>query len=150
VSEYLGPNSNVYVVALGDAGTSSAPATGIYTAVVTPVQMGTVRFTNNSAKLTRGTKTALKRYARLIAAQGFTGLSVSGYTSRVDHGSWAFRKRLSVKRAKAVKAYLAAEFKRLHAHVSISAAGYGASKPVASNKSKSGAAKNRRAELLLK
>jgi DNA-binding beta-propeller fold protein YncE/outer membrane protein OmpA-like peptidoglycan-associated protein len=150
-AEYLGPNATIYVIALGDAGGSnSAPVTGVYTASVTPVQMGTVRFTGNSSKLTRGTKTALRRVANLLAAQGFTTVKVSGYTAKFDHGSKSFRRRLSLARAKKVKAYLAAELKRLHAHVNITTAGYGGASPVASNSSKSGAARNRRAELLLK
>jgi uncharacterized repeat protein (TIGR02543 family) len=149
VPEYLGPSASIYVVALGTSA-SSLPGVGVYTASVTPVQMGTVRFTGNSSKLTRGTKTALRRYASLLAAQGFTSVKVSGYTAKFDHGSKAFRRRLSLARAKNVKAYLAAELKRLHAHVTITTAGYGGASPAASNSSRSGAAKNRRAELLLK
>jgi outer membrane protein OmpA-like peptidoglycan-associated protein len=149
VPEYLGPGSAIYVVALGTP-TSSLPGVGVYTASVTPVQMGTVRFTGNSSRLTPATKRALKRYASLMATQRFTSLKVSGYTAAHDHGSKAFRRRLSLKRAKNVKAYLASEFKRLHVRVSITTAGYGGTNPVASNRTASGMAKNRRAELILK
>jgi uncharacterized repeat protein (TIGR02543 family) len=149
VPEYFGPNSIIYVVALGTP-VGSLPGMGVYTASVTPVQLGTVRFNGNSSKLTPATKRALRSYASLMATQGFTSLKVSGYTAKFDHGSKAFRRRLSVKRAKNVKAYLATEFRRLHAHVSITTAGYGGTNPVASNKSAWGMARNRRAELILK
>jgi uncharacterized repeat protein (TIGR02543 family) len=149
VPEYLGPNASIYVVALGDE-TSSSPGVGVYTAAVTPVQFGTVRFTGNSSRLTPATKRALRRYASLMATQGFKSVNVSGYTAKFDHGSASFRRRLSLTRAKNVKAYLAAQFKALHVSVSINAAGYGGTRPVASNRTKAGAAKNRRAEVLLR
>jgi hypothetical protein len=149
VPEYLGPNASIYVVALG-TWDDSLPGMGVYSAAVTPVQVGVVRFTGNSSKLTPGTKTALRRWASLMATQGFTNLKVSGYTAAHDHGSKAFRRRLSLKRAKNVKAYLAAQFRMLHANVSITTAGYGGTYPAASNSSAWGMARNRRAELLLK
>jgi outer membrane protein OmpA-like peptidoglycan-associated protein len=149
VGEYLGPNSSIYVVALGTSA-NSAPGTGIYTSAVTPVQIGTVRFTGNSSRLTPATKRLLRRYASLMATQGFKSVSVSGYTAKFDHGSSSFRRRLSLTRAKVVKAYLATQFRALHVSASISAAGYGGTKPVASNRTKAGIAKNRRAEVLLR
>jgi outer membrane protein OmpA-like peptidoglycan-associated protein len=149
VPEYLGPGSTIYVVALGTS-MNSLPGAGVYTASVTPVQMGTVRFNGNSPKLTPATKRALRSYASLMATQGFTSLKVSGYTAARDHGSKAFRRRLSLKRAKNVKAYLATQFRTLHASVSITTAGYGGTNPVATNRTAWGMSRNRRAELLLK
>jgi hypothetical protein len=148
VAEILGPKTVITVVALSDSGPSD-PGVGIYRAVGA-VKLGTVRFGGNSSRLTPSTKRSLKRYARIVAAQGFTSLKVSGYTAKTDHGSRAFRKRLSVKRAKNVKAYLAAEFRRLHVSVGITTAGYGGSEPVRSNKTRGGMARNRRAEVILK
>jgi OOP family OmpA-OmpF porin len=152
IAEYLGPNAAIYVVALGDGGASSAsaPGQGAYSKAPVPVKTGTVLFSANSARLTPAAKRALRRYASLVAAQGFTSVKVSGHMAKYERGNYAYRRRFSLKRAKAVKAYLAAEFKRKHRRVSITTIGYGRSKPVASNKTKSGRAKNRRAELLLR
>jgi outer membrane protein OmpA-like peptidoglycan-associated protein len=115
-----------------------------------PVKTGTVLFSANSVRLTPAAKRALRRYASRVAGQGFTSVQVSGYMAKYERGNYAYRRRFSLKRAKVVKAYLAAEFKRLHSKISITTIGFGGSKPVASNKTKSGRAKNRRAELLLR
>jgi outer membrane protein OmpA-like peptidoglycan-associated protein/5-hydroxyisourate hydrolase-like protein (transthyretin family) len=150
VAEVLGPNAGIKVVALGSEGAASEPGQGAYTAG-TSAKLGAVRFTANSPKLTPATKRALRSYAKIIAAQGFTRIGVNGYTATYsDRGTWAFRKRLSVARAKNVKAYLASQFRGLHVSVAISTTGYGNRYPVASNRTASGRAKNRRAEILLK
>ncbi|MEI8082418.1 MAG: YDG domain-containing protein, partial [Actinomycetes bacterium] len=80
VPEVLGPNADVKVDALGASGAASDPAAGTYQAV-TSGKIGTVRFSFNSPKLTPATKRALRSYAKTIAAQGFTRLTVNGYTS---------------------------------------------------------------------
>jgi len=144
----LGPSAKVTVTALGAEGTRSAPAAGIFKPV-SAVKIGTVYFAGNSAKLTSGTRRALRHYAALVAAQGFTSLSINGYTARRDHGSWAFRRHLSVARARAVAAYLSREFKRLHVKVKVTRSGHGGADPAGSNSTPSGRAKNRRAELVL-
>jgi outer membrane protein OmpA-like peptidoglycan-associated protein len=149
VGQYLGPNANIYVVATGGGDVTSMPAQGVFRAV-SPVKIGAVRFSGNSSRLTPATKRTLRSYASLMATQGFSGLDVNGYTASFDHGSRSFRKRLSVARAKNVRAYMATQFRSLNVSVSIKAAGYGGANPVASNRTSSGAAKNRRADLLLK
>jgi photosystem II stability/assembly factor-like uncharacterized protein/outer membrane protein OmpA-like peptidoglycan-associated protein len=151
VGETLGPNAGVTVVALGAGGSSAAPEAAVYH-LTAPVKLGTIRFRSNSSKLSASNKRALRRLASTLAAQGFTSLSVNGYTStdREGGGRWRGRKRLSTARAKSVKNYLASEFRRLHVGVTITARGYGNRSPVASNRRASGRAKNRRAEILIK
>jgi OOP family OmpA-OmpF porin len=70
-------------------------------------------------------------------------VSVEGHTDSV--GSDAYNERLSERRAHAVKDYL------VHQGIDasrISTVGYGEAKPVASNKTESGRAQNRRAEII--
>ncbi|MEI8083732.1 MAG: MBG domain-containing protein, partial [Actinomycetes bacterium] len=150
VPEVFGPNAGITVDALGHSGVASDPAAGAYQAVASG-KIGAVRFAYNSSKLTPATKRALRNYAKTIAAQGFTRLTVNGYASiSRGGGDWDSRERLSVARAKNVRAYMATQFKGLHVSVSTRAAGYGPSKPVATNRTPSGRSKNRRVELIVK
>jgi OOP family OmpA-OmpF porin len=72
-------------------------------------------------------------------------LEIAGHTDSI--GSSIYNKRLSQKRANNIKAYLVN-----HGFNSnkIKAAGYGESKPIASNMTKDGRAKNRRIEFIVK
>ena len=111
VAEVLGPNAGIKVIALGGEGAASDPGMGVYKASA-PAKLGAVRFSANSPKLTPAAKRALRAYAKTVAAQGFTSIGVKGYTATYsDRGTWSFRKRLSIARAKNVKAYLASQFK---------------------------------------
>ncbi len=116
------------------------------------VKLGTVRFGIRSSKLTRGTKRALRAQARSMVAQGVTKVRVDGYTSKIPDGgtTWRANKRLSEARARTVRKYLAAQLKTLGSHASVTSAGYGSSDPVKSNRTKSGRAANRRAEVWVK
>jgi len=118
IPRLLGPNSGVAVQAMGDDGTRSAIVRGTYRPGVA-VKIGTITFGPNSAKLTASAKRTLKKLAALVKAQGFKTLTVNGVTGRNVHGSAAFRKRLATARGKAVRAYLVAEFKRLHVSVKV-------------------------------
>ena len=114
------------------------------------VKVGTVRFRGNSSRLTLATKRSLRAYAKLLSAQGFTRLYVDGYTAQHDHGSRAFRRRLSLTRAKHVKEYLTSRFRLLHHKIAIIATGHSGANPVGSNSTAAGTAINRRVELVLK
>ncbi|MEI8082260.1 MAG: YDG domain-containing protein, partial [Actinomycetes bacterium] len=151
VPEILGPDAGIVVIALGPKGSASDPAAGAYQPSA-QAKLGTVRFSFQSSKLTAGSKSTLRAYARTIAAQGFRNVTINGYTATYNDGggTWASRKRLSVARAKNVRLYLAAQLKSLHVSPSISTAGYGNKYPAASNKTSWGRMKNRRAEILLK
>lgn len=120
----LGPNAVVAVQAVGDSGTQSAVVRGTYLPGAA-VRLGTITFAGNSAVLTAKAKTTLRRLARLVAAQGFTTLTINGFTAKNAHGSAAFRKRLSAARGAAVKKYLTTQFAALHVKVKISVFAWG-------------------------
>jgi outer membrane protein OmpA-like peptidoglycan-associated protein len=110
------------------------------------VKVGTLRFSGNSAKLTPSTKRALSRLATVIAAQGFTEVTVDGYTAKRVRGNWFYRRWLSSARAKAVKAYLAKELARRGSRAKIVIRARGGANPIGSSSS----AQNRRAEIVLR
>jgi OOP family OmpA-OmpF porin len=70
-------------------------------------------------------------------------LEIRGHTD--SQGSAAYNQRLSERRAEAVKAYMVS---RGISAERLSTAGFGSSRPVASNDNATGMAKNRRAELV--
>ena len=113
---------------------------------------GHVHFTFQSTRLSSAARLTLRRYARTIAAKGFTTVTVNGYTATYADGggTWSNRKRLSVARAKNVRLYLAAQLKSLHVSASIRTVGYGNKYPAASNKTAAGRMRNRRAEIMAK
>jgi OOP family OmpA-OmpF porin len=100
-----------------------------------------VEFASGSARLTATGKRYLDQVIMCISAP----TEVAGHTD--NRGSDALNQRLSVARANAVKAYLVS--KGVKAEL-LTTAGYGASKPVASNETGDGRAQNRRIELLAK
>jgi OOP family OmpA-OmpF porin len=100
-----------------------------------------VEFASGSARLTSIGKRYLDQVVKCISAP----TEVAGHTD--NRGSDALNQRLSVARANAVKAYLVS--KGVKAEL-LTTAGYGASKPVASNDTDDSRARNRRIELLAK
>jgi len=149
VNGLVGPKTKVTVAASGANDIPSASARASYK-TVEAAQLGAVRFRRGSSALSDSAKSALRSYARSIAAQGFTKLTVRGHTSFDGRSTRSSRQALSVRRAKVVRTYLLSRLSRLHAKVSVGTVGYGSTKPVASNATASGQAKNRRAELILK
>jgi outer membrane protein OmpA-like peptidoglycan-associated protein len=119
ISRLLGPNSGVAVQAIGDDGTGSAIVRGVYRPGVN-VKIGTITFWGDSAKLTIAAKRTLNTLAALVKSQGFTSLTIRGFTEKHAHGSAKFRKKLSAARAAAVKSYLLDRFRHLHVRVAIS------------------------------
>jgi len=146
LGQYIGPKTIVSVQAVGTGG-SSPWVTAIY-AGGSEVKLGSFKFSGNSTKLTTAMKRTLRGYASTVAAQGFSSLRIDGYTA--TGGTYAGRKKVSLARAKAVKAYLDSQFKSRGAAVGISAVGKGSANPVGSNKSKSGRAKNQRVEVIIR
>jgi hypothetical protein len=113
----LGPNAIVEVQAFGAGESSSAMVRARY--VPGPViTLGRVTFFGDSARLKPSTKAKLRKYAALVAAQGFNALTIQGRTERNHPGSLKWRLKLSAARSKAVKAYLAHLFSK-HYHVSV-------------------------------
>jgi outer membrane protein OmpA-like peptidoglycan-associated protein len=121
----LGPSHVVEVEAYIDEESVSARARGVYV-LAKAVQIGVIRFAPNSNKLTPRSRRSLRAFAVLVKAQGFTTAYVDGYSAHADHGSRAYRARLSRARADAVKAYLIARFKAMKVRMRVVAIGRGA------------------------
>ncbi len=100
-----------------------------------------VHFESGSAALTPDSYSTLDRVIRSLMAYPEVRVEIRGYTDSV--GSYELNKKLSQKRAESVKQYLVnsgIDPERLIAR------GYGEEDPIASNKSASGRAENRRIE----
>ena len=103
-----------------------------------------VNFAFNSAELTSQSKTILNKEIMKLKEDPNIKVQVAGHTDSV--GSVAYNQQLSARRGKAVTDYFIAQGilpDRLKA------VGYGKSKPIASNATEAGRAKNRRVELHL-
>lgn len=85
----------------------------------------------------------LQDVAQIVARKGVRALTVEGHTDNV--GGKRYNLRLSQKRADAVRAKLI----ELGVEIPIEAIGYGLDKPVASNDTNEGRAKNRRVDFTL-
>jgi outer membrane protein OmpA-like peptidoglycan-associated protein len=101
-----------------------------------------VNFETGKADLTDSSKLVLQDVAQQLAASPEVRVEVQGHTDNV--GARAYNQRLSEARAKTVEQYLEANGV---SPAQVSSKGYGMSKPVASNKTAAGKAKNRRVEL---
>jgi outer membrane protein OmpA-like peptidoglycan-associated protein len=108
---------------------------------------GVIRFALNSSKLSsNGGSAILDKLAKVAAScEGRLSIVVEGHTD--SRGSAAFNNELSQARAEAVAEYL--REKGIGAD-QISAQGFGSAKPIASNSTRAGRAKNRRIEFKVK
>jgi OOP family OmpA-OmpF porin len=103
------------------------------------------QFDSGSAELTRECERALDVVARALLANPSTRLIVEGHTD--DIGAREVNRRISERRAKAVKAYLLSKGVNSHHAIAI---GYGESRPIADNSSPDGRKRNRRIEFVVK
>ena len=140
ISQLIGPKSTVTITAMGNDETVSEPVIIPYRAAA-PIPALKVSFTPGSAVLSKAQKLEIQSVARIIGKEGFTRLVVNGFTAAL--GSAKSNKILSDSRATAVAVYM----KSLLPKIDIKAAGFGPSRPVATNASKTGQQKNRRAEI---
>jgi outer membrane protein OmpA-like peptidoglycan-associated protein len=101
-----------------------------------------VNFMNDSAELTPGSKRVLNRVASSLKEWSEVDVEVEGHTDSVADD--AYNMDLSQRRAESVRAYL---IERGVSASRLSAKGYGETRPVASNETPEGRAKNRRVEL---
>lgn len=106
------------------------------------VMPSNITFATNEAYITAGFHDTLNTVARILNTYDKTFLSIEGHTD--SSGSETYNQQLSEKRAISVKDYLVGQGvmgERL------STEGYGEMRPVASNETASGKAKNRRVEI---
>ena len=103
-----------------------------------------VRFASGSARISAQDQAALKKLAQdAISLKGYL-IQVKGFTD--SRGSAAINQKLSMERAQSVIAYLIQDC-NVPVHVVITPGAMGEAAPVASNKTKSGRAENRRVEV---
>lgn len=98
-------------------------------------------FEFNKYKLSEESYPELNRFMKFLKQNKNLKIEISGHTDNI--GNKNYNKQLSQKRADAVKTYLVNNGINTK---QLSAKGYGMSKPISSNKSKEGRAKNRRVE----
>lgn len=99
-------------------------------------------FENNSEKLKVASLVQLDELVNIINKYAASNLVIEGHAD--SNGSDTFNLELSQKRTESVKKYL---MEKGIAASRLTAVGYGESKPIASNKTALGRAKNRRVEL---
>jgi outer membrane protein OmpA-like peptidoglycan-associated protein len=104
-----------------------------------------INFDTNKAELKPDGQATVREIVALLKAAGQLKVAIEGHTDNV--GNAAANKTLSENRAKAVMAAVVAG--GIPA-ARLAAAGYGAERPVADNRSEEGRAKNRRVELVKK
>jgi outer membrane protein OmpA-like peptidoglycan-associated protein len=109
------------------------------------VRLFGLEFASGSAKLDENHTALLAKIEQAIGIYPDSSLKIEGHTD--SQGSSRLNQRLSQNRAEAVLNYIVTTM-----HITsqrISAAGYGASQPIANNETKEGRAKNRRIDLLI-
>jgi outer membrane protein OmpA-like peptidoglycan-associated protein len=99
-------------------------------------------FENDSDKLKVASLSQLDELTKILEKYEGASLTIEGHTDSV--GTAVYNETLSQKRSNSVKLYL---IEKGISEGRLTAVGYGESKPIASNKSALGKAKNRRVEL---
>ena len=105
----------------------------------------TINFAFNKSTVTKSDADQLRKALEFINKYPGAKIKLEGHTDSI--GSEKFNLKLSEKRAEATKQYLVKE-----GHIEdsrLSTVGYGKAKPIASNKTKSGRAQNRRVEIVI-
>ena len=113
-------------------------------AVVKPASIkATVYFSTNSAVLSGSEKKKLREVVLAIKKHKFTSISISGHTDARNGMNGAIK--LATDRANSTKAYIQSYLP----NIKITISAYGPLKPAALSDTKSGLAKNRRAEVVV-
>ena len=108
------------------------------------IRLKAIDFKSGSAWLSSSSKQLLSKVNDVLKTVGAARVTVEGHTDSV--GAADLNKRLSTKRAISVANFLAS----LGSGYKLAYAGYGESRPIASNETKAGRAINRRVDLVIK
>jgi OOP family OmpA-OmpF porin len=122
---------------------AAEPAPAVEPAAPRKLTLDGVNFDNDSAKLSPASMAVLDNAAATLKEWGEVKVEVAGHTDSVQ--SDAYNRKLSQRRADAVRAYL---IKQGIAAERLVTKGYGEAQPVADNTTAAGRAKNRRVELI--
>ena len=125
-----------------DACANTAPGVAVDAAGCEQIRLETVLFDTESSALDATAKRKLDDAAAILARNPDVQVEIAGHAD--SRGPEDYNMRLSVNRAEAVRRYLAQQGIDV---ARMSVRGYGESQPAASNDSREGQAKNRRAEL---
>ena len=113
-------------------------------AVVKPASIkAVVYFSTNSSALSEAERKKLREVVLAVKKHGFTSIAISGHTDARNGMNGAIK--LATARANSAKDYI----KKYLPNIKITISAYGPLKPAASNSTKSGLAKNRRAEVIV-
>ena len=107
-------------------------------------RINNINFETNSSELSQQSKNIISEFAAFLKDNPGVNVSIQGHTDNV--GDAASNMKLSVERAAAVKQFL------IDQGISVTrldSKGFGMNKPVSSNKTDSGRAKNRRTEFVI-
>jgi outer membrane protein OmpA-like peptidoglycan-associated protein len=110
----------------------------------TIISMSDLLFGFDKADLTGDLKTSLAKIAGILTVYTKCRVAVEGHTDNI--GTEAYNKDLSTRRAKNVRDFLVAQS---IPDTRLTSVGYGFKKPVATNSTKEGRAKNRRVDLVV-
>lgn len=109
------------------------------------IELQNVTFQFNSSELTENGKSVLEPAVRFLVSQPTVRADVAGHTDSV--GSDAYNKKLSLRRADSVRAFL---ISRGVAPGQLTSVGFGESRPIDSNATDAGRTRNRRVELQIR
>jgi outer membrane protein OmpA-like peptidoglycan-associated protein/tetratricopeptide (TPR) repeat protein/YHS domain-containing protein len=107
-------------------------------------RINNINFETNSSELSQQSKHIILEFAAFLKDNPGVNVSIQGHTDNV--GDATSNMKLSVERAAAVKQFL---LEQSIAGERLDSKGFGMNKPVASNKSEAGRAKNRRTEFVI-
>jgi outer membrane protein OmpA-like peptidoglycan-associated protein len=130
---------------LSQRGPIALDAKGCQAAVDALIGKENISFQSGSAVLSASSGATLEKLKSVLLTCGIAGIEVSGHTDSI--GSERSNRTLSQQRAQAIVDFLS---KGGVPSEKLVAVGYGSSKPIASNNSAEGRARNRRIELAIK
>jgi outer membrane protein OmpA-like peptidoglycan-associated protein len=145
VPALLAPNQHVVIASTGNLGTVSDNAPAAY-APGRPVLIAIVHFASGSSHLRRAAKAKLDSTEAKIAKGGFTKAMLTCHTDSA--GSLTYNMALSHARCVAVAHYIRRQLGI--SRVSYRQASFAFLRPVASNKTRAGMARNRRVEVYVR